>query len=61
MRSEHVRTPSRPERPPLGLYEPPDPAPQAAAWRRALKVVGCAPPVRQVRIVKSTVRRVEWQ
>ena len=28
-----------PEQPPLAPYDPPDPAPQAAAWRRALKVV----------------------
>jgi hypothetical protein len=62
MRSEHVPTPSPsgPERPPLGPYDPPEPAPQAAAWRRALKVVGCAPPARQVRIAKTTVRRVKW-
>ncbi len=31
-------TPS-PERPPLAPYDPPDPAPQAAAWHRALRVV----------------------
>jgi hypothetical protein len=37
--NESVPTPSSPERPPLAPYDPPDPAPQAAAWRRALKVV----------------------
>ena len=31
-------TPS-PERPPLAPHDPPDPAPQAAAWDRALRVV----------------------
>ncbi len=58
-----LETPSAP-------YDPPQPAPQAAAWRRALKVVGCAPPHRQVpqrqeaarapvRTVKP-VRPVKW-
>lgn len=28
-----------PERPPLAPHDPPDPAPQAAAWERALRVV----------------------
>jgi hypothetical protein len=36
---ESVPPPPSPERPPLAPYDPPDPAPQAAAWRRALKVV----------------------
>ncbi len=31
-------TPS-PERPPLAPHDPPDPAPQAAAWDRALRVI----------------------
>jgi hypothetical protein len=31
-------TPS-PEQPPLAPYDPPAPAPQAAAWRRALRVI----------------------
>jgi len=61
MRSENIPQTSSPESPPLGPYDPPEPAPQAAAWRRALKVVGCAPPARHNRIVKSTVRRVKWQ
>jgi len=39
MHSESVPVPPSPERPPLAPYDPPDPAPQAAAWRRALKVV----------------------
>jgi hypothetical protein len=60
MHSEHLSTPSIRETPPLAPHDPPEPAPQAAAWRRALKVVGCAPAVRQVRIVKTTVRRGDW-
>ncbi len=28
-----------PEQPPLAPYDPPDPAPQAAAWQRALRVI----------------------
>jgi hypothetical protein len=55
MRSETVPTPSSPETPPLAPHDPPDPAPQAAAWRRALRVVGCPPPGRDLRVVKTTV------
>jgi hypothetical protein len=62
MRSENVPTSPSPETPPLAPHDPPDPAPQAAAWRRALRVVGCVPPARELRvikmsIVKTTVRR----
>jgi hypothetical protein len=39
MRSENIPSSPSPERPPLAPYDPPDPAPQAAAWRRAIKVV----------------------
>jgi len=60
MRSENVPTPSSPESPPLAPHDPPEPAPQAAAWRRALKVIGCAPTGRQYRVAKTTVRRVSW-
>jgi hypothetical protein len=42
MRSESVPSPASPETPPLAPYDPPEPAPQAAAWRRALKVVARA-------------------
>jgi hypothetical protein len=59
MRIETAR-PSRSETPPLGPHDPPEPAPQAAAWRQALKVIGCAPSVRQVRVAKTTARRVKW-
>jgi len=61
MRSENVPNPPNPERPPLAPHDPPEPAPQAAAWRRALKVVGCAPPARHVRIAKTSVRRIKWE
>ena len=37
--SESVPPPSSPEQPPMAPYDPPAPAPQAEAWRRALKVV----------------------
>ena len=39
MRHENLPPSPSPERPPLAPYDPPDPAPQAAAWRLALKVV----------------------
>jgi hypothetical protein len=42
--NESVPTTPSPERPPLAPYDPPDPAPQAEAWRRALKVVTGAEP-----------------
>ncbi len=50
---------------PSGPYDPPQPAPQAKAWRLALKVVGCAPPRRQAdsrttsRRIKS-MRPIQW-
>ncbi len=39
MRNESVPPSPSPEQPPLAPYDPPDPAPQAEAWRRAIKVV----------------------
>jgi len=39
MRNENVPTPTSPETPPLAPYDPPAPAPQAAAWRQAIKVI----------------------
>lgn len=36
---ESVPPSPSPERPPLAPHDPPDPAPQAAAWDRALRVV----------------------
>ena len=59
MRSENVPTPSSPERPPLAPHDPPAPAPQAAAWRRALKVIGCAPRARRIG-EQFTARRAKW-
>ena len=56
MRVENIPTPSSPEGPPLGPHDPPEPAPQAIAWRRALKVVGCMPG-RHGRVAKSTMRK----
>ncbi|HTV96513.1 MAG TPA: hypothetical protein VME42_10925 [Steroidobacteraceae bacterium] len=36
---EGVPPPPSPERPPLAPHDPPAPAPQAAAWDRALRVI----------------------
>jgi hypothetical protein len=36
---EGVPPPPNLERPPLAPHDPPDPAPQAAAWERALRVI----------------------
>jgi len=56
MRSETLPNPASPEQPPLAPYDPPEPAPQAAAWRLALKVVGARPPPRDRRLVKNPIR-----
>lgn len=39
MFNESVPPSPSPEQPPLAPYDPPDPAPQAQAWRRAIRVV----------------------
>jgi hypothetical protein len=39
MLNESVPVPQSPEEPPLAPYDPPEPAPQAIAWRRALGAV----------------------
>jgi hypothetical protein len=39
MSTESVPPRPSPEQPPLAPHDPPDPAPQAAAWLRALRVV----------------------
>lgn len=61
MRSENIPNPSSPERPPLAPHDPPEPAPQAAAWRRALRVVGHTPPkemrVGRITLVKTAFRK----
>jgi hypothetical protein len=36
---ESVPPSPSPEQPPLAPHDPPDPAPQAAAWDRALRVI----------------------
>jgi hypothetical protein len=61
MRSENVPSPSSPEGPPFAPYDPPQPAPQAAAWRRAIKVIECAPPYRQQRTAKAIVPTRAWR
>jgi hypothetical protein len=61
MRSENNATAPNPERSPLALHDPPEPAPQAAAWRRALRVIGYTPPkeyrMGRTAVVKTTTRR----
>ncbi len=57
MRSENIPNPPSPERPPLAPYDPPAPAPQADAWRRALRVIGCSATVPTGR---GGDRRVKW-
>jgi hypothetical protein len=49
-------TPS-PERPPLAPHDPPAPAPQAAAWDRALRVVFMEPPQSTGSVAKSRTWR----
>jgi hypothetical protein len=60
MRSENIPQPN-PETPPMAPHDPPDPAPQAAAWRRALRVIGYIPPkeyrMGRTTIVKTAVRK----
>jgi hypothetical protein len=56
MGNENIPIPPSPEKPPLAPYDPPEPAPQAAAWRRALRVVGCGPMARDVSLVKTRLR-----
>jgi hypothetical protein len=59
MRTENIPTPASPERPPLAPYDPPDPAPQAAAWRRALRVVKKTPIIRESRMARPTMGRTQ--
>lgn len=56
MRLEQVPVPPSPERPPLAPHDPPEPAPQAAAWRQALLVIGAHPSL-DLRIVRVVQRR----
>jgi hypothetical protein len=48
---------SSPERPPQTPCDPPDPAPQADAWRRALKVVTAETARRFVEVPKTRMGR----
>jgi len=61
MRHEHVPTSRSPGRSPPAPNDPPQPAPQAAAWRRALRVIGYTPPkdyrMGRTTVVKTTTRR----
>jgi hypothetical protein len=61
MPSENVAAPPNPETPPQAPHDPPEPAPQAAAWHRALRVIGCIPPkdyrMGRTTVVRTTVRR----
>jgi hypothetical protein len=61
MRSENIAIPPNPETPPVAPHDPPAPAPQAAAWRRALRVIGYVAPkeyrMGRTTIVKTTVRK----
>jgi hypothetical protein len=60
MRSANFPVSSSPETPPLGPHDPPEPAPQAAAWRRALKVIGHAP-AKEYRMGRTTVVKTTSQ
>jgi hypothetical protein len=59
MRSENIPHPGSEK--PQAPHDPPDPAPQAAAWRRALRVIGtnstAGKAMRSARTVASGTRR----
>jgi len=61
MPMQNIPIPPSTERPPLEPHDPPEPAPQAAAWRRALRVIGHIPPkeyrMGRTTIVKTTFRK----
>jgi hypothetical protein len=48
-----VPDPHSPEQPPSAPYDPPAPAPQAEAWRRALRVVTGELPRRVASVPKA--------
>jgi hypothetical protein len=54
---ENIPPSPSPERPPLAPYDPPEPAPQARAWRRALLVIGCLAGSDQARANPPVIRR----
>ena len=57
MRYENIPATPSPERPPMAPYDPPEPAPQALAWRRALRVIGCVPSGSEFRSSPPAARR----
>ena len=57
MRYENIPDTPSPERPPMAPYDPPEPAPQALAWRRALRVIGCVPTGNEFRSSPPVARR----
>jgi hypothetical protein len=57
MLHENIPAAANPERLPMAPHDPPEPAPQAAAWRRAMQVVGCLPVGNELRMVRGTQRR----
>jgi hypothetical protein len=61
MQTSHSENPPNPETPPGAPHDPPAPAPQAAAWRRALRVIGYVSPkeyrMGRNTLVKTTVRK----
>jgi hypothetical protein len=57
MHYENIPSSPSPERPPLAPYDPPEPAPQAQAWARALRVIGCLPSGQQFRTTPPATRR----
>jgi hypothetical protein len=54
---ESVPPSPSPERPPLAPHDPPEPAPQAAAWERALRVIALEAPRNASGITKSRAWR----
>ena len=61
MQSGNLPPPETPAKPAEAPHDPPAPAPQAAAWRRALRVIGYTPPkdyrMGRTTVVKTTTRR----
>lgn len=53
LRGESVPPTPSPEQPPFAPHDPPAPAPQAAAWRRALRVVSLETPRSSAGVTKS--------
>ena len=53
--NESVPPPTSPDQPPLTPYDPPQPAPQAEAWRRALRVIAHAELERHVSVAGARV------